>query len=168
LAPYRYNRPEALPGIWEAQLAALTIPNTGMAVITDIGNVGDIHPRNKEEVGRRLSLWALARTYGQQDLEYSGPLYQGMKIAGSQAILTFTHAAGLKSLDGKPLTWFTMAGADQQFVAANAEVVGDTVVVSSDRVPAPVAVRFGWNETAEPNLGNGAGLPASPFRTDSW
>jgi sialate O-acetylesterase len=168
LAPYRYNNPAALPGIWEAQRAALTIPNTGMAVITDVGNVSDIHPRNKEAVGQRLSLWALAKTYGVSGLEYSGPNYQSLKVEGSRAILTFDHADGLKSLDGKPLTWFTIAGEDKQFVEARAEIVGRTVVVRSDAVTNPVAVRFGWHETAEPNLGNGAGLPASPFRTDQW
>ena len=168
LAPYRYNNPLALPGIWEAQRAALAIPNTGMAVITDVGNVGDIHPRNKEEVGRRLSLWALARTYGVSGLEYSGPDYQTLKVEDGKAIVAFDHAAGIKSLDGKPLTWFTIAGEDKKFVEAKAEIVGDTVVVRSDAVSNPVAVRFGWHETAEPNLGNGAGLPASPFRTDRW
>ena len=166
LAPYRYNKPEALPGIWEAQLAALAIPNTGMAVITDIGNVADIHPRNKEDVGRRLSLWALAKTYGESGLEYSGPIYKAMKVEGNKAILTFDHGDGLKSLDGKPFTWFTIAADDKKFVEAKAEVVGNTVLVSSDGVANPAAVRFGWHETAEPNLGNGAGLPASPFRTD--
>jgi sialate O-acetylesterase len=168
LAPFRYGRPEALPGIWEAQQAALSIPNAGMAVITDIGNVTDIHPRNKEEVGRRLSLWALARTYGVANLEYSGPLYKSLRVDGPKAILGFDHADGLKSLDGKPLTWFTIAGEDRKFVEAKAEIAGRTVVVSSDAVPHPTAVRFGWHETAEPNLGNGAGLPASPFRTDQW
>jgi sialate O-acetylesterase len=167
LAPYRYGNPEALPGIWEAQCAALSIPNTGMAVITDIGNVSDIHPRNKEEVGRRLSLWALAKTYGQQGLEYCGPIYKSMKVEDNKVILTFDHGEGLKSLDGKPLAWFTIAGEDKHFTEAKAEIVGDTVVVSSEALPNPVAVRFAWRETAEPNLVNGAGLPASPFRTDS-
>jgi len=166
LAPYRYNRPEALPGIWEAQAAALHIPNTGMAVTTDIGNVSDIHPRNKKEVGRRLSLWALAKTYGRQDLVFSGPLYQSMRVDGNRIILSFAHAQGLKSSDGKPLTWFTIAGGDGRHVSAKAEILGDTVVVSSPEVEQPVSVRFGWNELAEPNLVNGSGLPASPFRTD--
>ena len=166
LAPYRYKRPETLPEIWEAQNASLSIPNTGMAVITDIGDVNDIHPRNKEEVGRRLALWARAKTYGERGLEYSGPVYKSMEAKGDQVVLKFDHAEGLKSLDGKPLSWFTIAGADKQFVAATAEIVGSTVVVKSDSVKAPKAVRFGWDETAEPNLANGAGLPASPFRTD--
>ena len=168
LAPYRYGRPEALPGIWEAQTEALSIPNTGMAVITDIANVSDIHPRNKEEVGRRLSLWALSKTYQKGGIEFSGPLYKSMKIDGSRIILTFDHAHGLKSLDGKPLGWFTVAGADKSFVEAKAEISGHTLIVSSEAVAAPVAIRFGWNELAEPNLANGAGLPASPFRTDRW
>ena len=167
LAPYRYNRPEALPGIWEAQLAALSVPNTGMAVITDVGNVSDIHPRNKRTVGNRLSLWALAKSYGRDELTYSGPLFTSMKVVDNKAI-SFNHAAGLKSTDGKPLTWFTVAGADKAFVDAKAAIAGNTVVVSSDSVANPVAVRFGWHETAEPNLANGAGLPASPFRTDRW
>jgi sialate O-acetylesterase len=166
LAPYRYNMTDGLPGIWEAQLAALSIPNTGMAVITDIGNAANIHPHNKEEVGRRLSLWALAKTYGEDGLEYSGPIYQALDVQGGKAILTFDHSEGLKSRDGKPLTWFTIAAEDKKFVQAKAEVVGNTVVVSGDGVTKPAAVRFGWDETAEPNLVNGAGLPASPFRTD--
>ena len=166
LAPYRYGRPENLPGIWEAQTAALAIPNTGMAVITDISNVSDIHPRNKEEVGRRLSLWALSKTYRQDGLEYSGPLYKSMKIDGPRVILSFDHGQGLKVLDGKALSWFTVAGADKSFVEAKAEISGDTVIVTSDAVTTPAAVRFGWSELAEPNLANAAGLPASPFRTD--
>lgn len=166
LAPFRYNRPNDLPEIWEAQQEALSIPNTGMAVITDIGNVSDIHPTNKAEVGRRLSLWALAKTYGQTGLEVSGPVFKSMKVEGRQAVLTFTHAEGLKSIDGKPLSWFTIAGSDKKFFPAQAEIQGDTVKVSCAEVETPAAVRLGWHETAEPNLANGAGLPASPFRTD--
>jgi sialate O-acetylesterase len=166
LAPYRYNRPEALPGIWEAQAASLSIPNTGMAVITDLGDINDIHPRNKQEVGRRLSLWAFSKEYGIEGIDYSGPLYKSKAISGKKIILTFEHAEGLKSHDGKPLTWFTIAGEDKNFVPAQAEISGDQVIVSSAAVEKPVAVRFAWNELAEPNLVNGAGLPASPFRTD--
>ena len=168
LAPYRYNKPEALPGIWEAQQAALSIPNTGMAVITDIGNVSDIHPRNKREVGRRLSLWALTKTYGKEGLVYSGPLYKSSRVEGNKVVIQFDHADGLKSLDGKPLSWFTVAGADKRFVPAEARIEGSTVVVSAADVAQPASARFGWNELAEPNLANGAGLPASPFRTDRW
>ena len=169
LAPYKYGGdPTNLPGIWEAQTATLSVKNTGMAVLTDIATVNDIHPPNKQEVGRRLSLWALANTYGKKDLVYSGPLYKSVKIDGNKAIVTFEHGAGLKSRDGKDLTWWTIAGADKKFVPAVAKIEGDTIVVTADGVTAPVAVRFGWHQLAEPNLANGAGLPASPFRTDTW
>lgn len=174
LAPWEYGKeyagaPERLPLIWEAQAAALAFPNTGMAVITDVGNIRDIHPANKQEVGRRLSLWALARTYGKSDLVYSGPLYKDMKVEGSAIRLSFDHTAGgLTSRDGKDLSHFQIAGEDKKFVDAGAKIDGETIVVSSDQVTKPAAVRFGWNELAEPNLMNKAGLPASPFRTDRW
>jgi sialate O-acetylesterase len=169
LAPYRYNTPDWLPDIWEAQLAALAIPHTGMAVTTDIENVTDIHPKNKQEVGRRLALWALAKTYEVDLLSYSGPIYKSMKNEGDRIRLFFEHADdGLVSLDGKPLSWFTIAGADQSFVEAEALIDGNMVVVQSDTVPEPLAVRFGWHEEGEPNLANKTGLPASPFRTHSW
>ena len=144
-------------------------PNTGMAVTTDIGNVKDIHPKNKQEVGRRLALWALAKTYGKSDLVYSGPLYDSMTVEGNKIRLKFKHTGGgLVAEGGKPLSHFTIAGEDQKFVPATAEIDGDTVVVSSPDVAKPVAVRFGWDQNAEPNLFNKAGLPASPFRTDDW
>ncbi|HUG90467.1 MAG TPA: sialate O-acetylesterase [Planctomycetaceae bacterium] len=170
LAPWRYpgDNPEALPEIWEAQLAALRgIPNTGMAVTTDIGNLADIHPKNKQDVGLRLALWALAKTYGHEDVEYSGPLYKSMAVEDGKARVQFEHAAGLKSRDGQSLSWFKVAGSDGKFVDAQATIEGETVVVWSDEVEEPKAVRFGWHQEAEPNLVNGAGLPASPFRTDA-
>ncbi|QDU93916.1 sialate O-acetylesterase [Lignipirellula cremea] len=168
LAPYRYRDPAALPHIWEAQAATLAVPHTGMAVTTDISNLANIHPTNKQDVGGRLARWALAKDYGQDDLVYSGPLYKSMEIEGGKIRLTFDHAAGLKSSDDQPLSWFEIAGKDKNFVLAEAQVDGDTLVVSSPDVKAPVAVRFGWNQDAEPNFVNGAGLPASPFRTDKW
>ncbi len=170
LAPYNYGPPRAtdLPGIWEAQTETLKVKNTGMAVLTDITTISDIHPPNKQEVGRRLSLWALANTYGKTDLVYSGPLYKALAIDGGKAVVSFNHAAGLKASDGKDLSWWSIAGEDKKFVAAKATIVGDTVVVSAEGVTKPVAVRFGWNQIAEPNLKNGADLPASPFRTDTW
>ncbi len=169
LAPYRYGgNPTNLAGIWEAQLKTLSVPNTGMAVTVDIGNTRDIHPKNKQDVGKRLALWALAKTYGQDSLVYSGPLYKSHKIDGGKAVISFDHVgSGLTSRDGKPLTHFTMAGESGEFVEAKAEIVGDTVVVSADSVAEPKAVRFGWHQEAEPNLSNKDGLPASPFRTDS-
>jgi sialate O-acetylesterase len=170
LAPFIYGgaNPENLARIWEAQTAALKIPNTGMAVITDISTIKDIHPRNKQEVGRRLSLWALAKTYGKSGLAYSGPLYKDAKFDGGKATISFQFGDGLKSRDGQALTRFELAGEDKNFVPAKAEISGDKVVVSADGVAKAVAVRFGWSHDAEPNLCNGANLPASPFRTDDW
>ena len=153
--------------LWEAQLlTAKTTANTGLAVTTDIGNLNDIHPKNKQEVGRRLALWALAKTYGRH-VPYSGPVYRSMSIDGSEIRLAFSHAKGLKSADDKPLSCFTIAGADRKFVPAEARIDGETIVVSAKDVPEPVAVRFAWREDATPNLVNAADLPASPFRTDN-
>ena len=173
LAPFNYGgrnaNPFFLPQIWEAQAATLSVPHTGMAVTTDIGNLKDIHPRNKQEVGRRLALWALAKTYGRDDVIYSGPLYESMRVEASTIRLSFDYiGGGLMARDEKPLTWFEIAGEDKQFVEAKATIDGNTIVVSSDAVANPVAVRFGWHQSAEPNLVNKKGLPASPFRTDSW
>jgi len=162
--------PGQLPALWEAQVASLKIPKTGMAVTTDIvHNIGDIHPRNKRDVGKRLALWALAKTYGKKNLVYSGPLYKSMKVKGKKIRLFFAHTGGgLKSRDGKPLNEFQIAGADGKFVPAKAMIRGKTVVVESDKVAAPTQVQFGWHKTANPNLVNKKGLPASPFRTKDW
>jgi len=171
LAPHNYGGDGTrLAAIWEAQTEALKIQNTGMAVINDIGNVGDIHPKNKQEVGRRLALWAMAKVYEKKGVVYSGPLYRSMDVKKGTIRVRFNHwGGGLVSRDGKPLTWFTIAGEDKKFVPAKAEVEGKSiVVVSSDEVKEPVAVRFGWDQTAEPNLMNKEGLPASAFRTDKW
>jgi sialate O-acetylesterase len=158
-----------LPLIWEAQVQALKIPNTGMAVTTDISDLYDIHPKNKKDVGYRLSLWALAKTYGQKDLVYSGPLYESMSVEGNKIRIRFDHiGGGLIALDDQPLSWFAIAGPDRTFYKARAEISGDSVAVWNDRVPTPAAVRFGWHQLATPNLGNREGLPASPFRTDRW
>ncbi|MCH7689239.1 MAG: sialate O-acetylesterase, partial [Planctomycetes bacterium] len=130
-------------------------------------NVKNIHPTNKQDVGKRLALWALAKTYGKKNLVYSGPLYQSMSIEDGRIRIKFKHAgSGLISRDGKQLSWFTIAGKEGEFVSAKAEIDGDSVVVSSDKVSKPKAVRFGWSQLAEPNLSNKEGLPASPFRTD--
>jgi sialate O-acetylesterase len=174
IAPFNYNRSadadkSPCAELWEAQALTLsTVPNTGMAVTTDIGNLTDIHPKNKQEVGRRLALWALAKTYGKADLEYSGPLYKAAKVDGGSIRLSFDHGKGLKSANGKALSHFTVCGEDKKFVEAEAQVVGEEIVVKAASVAKPVAVRFAWREDAEPNLVNGAGLPASPFRTDSF
>ena len=159
---------DALPEFWEAQAQALHIPNTGMIVTTDlVDDLKDIHPRNKQDVGKRLAFVALNKTYGRKDIVCSGPMFKKMKTQGNQAVLSFNDVdGGLVSKDGQPLTWFTVAGADGKFVPAEAVIANETVVVSSPDVAKPVAVRFAWSEVAQPNLFNGAGLPAVPFRTD--
>ena len=169
LAPFNYGGdPKRLAGIWEAQAKTLALPNTGMAVTTDIANIRDIHPKNKQDVGKRLALWALAKNYGKM-VPYSGPLYKSMKVEGNKIILSFDYVnGGLKSSDGKALSHFTIAGEDKKFVNAKAEISGETVVVSAEGVANPQAVRFGWHQSSEPNFFNKADLPASPFRTDDW
>jgi len=175
LAPYMYDRQNKkntgqLAELWEAQLKTLTAsPNTGMSVTTDIATITDIHPPNKQDVGLRLALWALGTTYGKSDLVYSGPLYDSMAIEDARIRIKFKHTGGgLVAPSEKPLTHFQIAGEDQKFVPSKAEIDGETIVVSSPEVPKPAAVRFAWEDTAEPNLFNKAGLPASPFRTDSF
>lgn len=152
----------------DAQLQTLSVPNTGMAVTIDIGDEQDVHPKNKQEVGRRLALIALAKTYGVK-LPYSGPLFQSQKINGNTINLSFKFTdGGLKAGNGGFLTGFSIAGADQKFHWAKATIKGNQVVVSSTEVPNPVAVRYAWARNPVCNLYNGAGLPASPFRTDDW
>jgi sialate O-acetylesterase len=169
IAPFSGYRAGSLPPLWEGQTAALKIPNTGMVVTTDlVDDVKDIHPRNKKDVGDRLALWALAKTYGKKDLVYSGPLYKSMKVEGDKVRLSFAHAAGLKSRDGKPLSDFEVAGEDGKFVPSEATIDGETVVVHAAGVANPTQVRFGWSKTANPNLANKEGLPAGPFQTKDW
>ena len=152
----------------EAQLMALALPSTGMAVAIDIGDGADIHPKNKQDVGKRLAVWALAKTYGVKT-PYSGPIYKAMEKKDNKIILRFDHAdGGLMTKDGGPLKGFAVAAKDQKFVWADARVEGNTVVVSSDKVAEPVAVRYAWADNPVCNLYNKAGLPASPFRTDTW
>ena len=158
------SRGSAWAELREAQAMTLALPNTGMAVITDVGEALDIHPADKQTVGHRLALNALAQTYGQGEVEFSGPRYRGRTIEGSAIRLAFDHAAGLTArglLDG-----FTIAGGDGSFAPAQARIDGETVVVSSPAVPVPVAVRYAWSDNPPCTLYNAAGLPASPFRTD--
>jgi sialate O-acetylesterase len=167
IAPYSYGNdsPEVVAKLWEAQAAALAIPDTGMVVTTDIGNLRDIHPKNKQEVGRRLALWALAKTYGRKDLVHSGPLFKSMSIEGDKIRLRFDHVgSGLASRDGKPLDWFEIIGQKGGFVKATATIDGDSLLLSSPEVAKPAAMRFAWHKNAEPNFMNKEGLPASPFR----
>jgi sialate O-acetylesterase len=156
------NRPE----VREAQATVLQIPNTGMAVATDIGERKNVHPKNKQDVGDRLSRIALANVYGEK-IEFSGPDYESMKIEGNSIRVNFSHADGLVARDGS-LKWFEIAGADGKFISADAKIDGNTVVVSSPEISAPVAVRYAWvNFPDGGHLYNSAGLPAAQFRSDA-
>lgn len=150
----------------EAQLKTTSLKNTGMAVTIDIGDAIDIHPKNKQDVGKRLALIALNKVYGNGN-EYSGPLYQSFKIDGNKIRVKFDHAQGM-FVKGNKLAGFEIAGTDQKFYWADAAIQGDEVIVSSKEVNMPVAVRYGWSANPDANLYNAAQLPASPFRTDNW
>jgi sialate O-acetylesterase len=154
--------------IRDAQLhVSQNVPKTALVVTIDVGDEQDIHPRKKQPVGERLALAARGVAYG-ENIEFSGPIYDGMSVADDKIRLRFKHlGSGLLPKDG-PLVGFTIAGADQKFHPASAEIQGDTVVVRGDLVPKPVAVRYAWLPNPEGNLWNRDGLPASPFRTDSF
>lgn len=164
-----YNSPNlAMPFLREAQASALSLPQTGMAVATDVGEDKNIHPANKQEVGKRLALIALANTYGKGG-EFSGPTLQESAVEGGGMKLTFTHADGLALKPAKPdKKSFELAGADKVFHPAEAKVAGDAIIVTSAQVPAPVAVRYAYAANPELIVYNAAGLPAPPFRTDTW
>ncbi len=167
ISPYNYRGINSAL-LREAQLQTLSLPRTGMAVTMDIGNLKDIHPKNKQEVGRRLALWALAKDYG-KDVIYTGPIFAKSLVKNGKIALAFTHAGdALATRDNKPPSHFQIAGKDKVFQPATAVIDGNQVIVSSDNVPAPVAVRYGFSNDAMPNLMNSAGLPASSFRTDKW
>jgi sialate O-acetylesterase len=155
------------PLIREQQAKILALPNTGMAVVLDTSEAKNVHPKNKEPLGDRLTKIALANVYGQK-VEFSGPVYASTKVEGSAIRVKFTHAVGMTAKGG-PLTWFQIAGADQKFVDADAKIDGDSVVVNSPNVSTPVEVRYAWDNYPDTaNLYNGAGLQAAPFRTDNW
>jgi len=154
------------PLVREAQATILQLPNTGMAVATDIGERKNVHPKNKQDVGDRLARIALAKVYGDK-IEFTGPVYKSMKIEGGTIRVTFSHADGLMAKDGT-LKWFTIAGDDGKFAPAEAKIDGKTVIVSSSDVAAPVAVRYAWvNFPNGGHLYNAAGLPAAQFRSDA-
>jgi sialate O-acetylesterase len=154
----------------ESMQAALALPNTGQAITIDVGEAGDIHPKNKQDVGRRLGLVGRRVAY-REPVVSSGPTYRSHSIDGSRVTLTFDHIGGglmTSAADGS-VSGFAVAGADRKFVWARARIEGDHVVVSSDRVRQPVSVRYAWaNNPPEANLYSKAGLPAAPFRTDTW
>jgi sialate O-acetylesterase len=174
IAPFRYLGDSTdAAALRDAQRKTMTLPNTGMAVTSDIGNNDNIHPANKQEVGQRLALWALARTYGKKGFDYSGPLYKNVQVQGHGLLVSFTHAgggltthSGLTTHTGD-LTGFEIAGADGRFIPAKASIRGDQVLVQSDTLTNPVSVRYDWSATATASLFNQAGLPAPSFSSDT-
>ncbi len=174
----------------EAQTLALQLPNTAQAVLIDLGEATDIHPRNKRDVGERLAKTALARDYG-RDIPWSGPLFQSATVEEGKIRIAFTHTDGglvarelpatyvlnstlsqcaplTRNSPGSQLEGFAICGADRQWVWAEAEIEGETVAVWSHQIAAPIAVRYAWADNPTCNLYNGADLPASPFRTDDF
>jgi sialate O-acetylesterase len=176
IAPFKYIKDftnyvadsDPLPRFWVQQArAARHIKHTGMIVTTDlVDDLNDIHPRDKITVGHRLALLALDETYD-REVPSESPAFEKLKIVGNKAVLELEHThGGLVSKDGQPLTWFEIAGADGKFVPAEAKITGKkTIEVSAAGIEKPVAVRFAWNQLAQPNLANAAGLPAEPFST---
>lgn len=194
LANFWEKQAEPTESAWaelrEAQQLALFLPNTGQAVLIDVGESGDIHPGNKRDVGRRLAFIALANTYG-KDITYSGPAFDSMKVDKDRAVLSFKNASGglvaaplgetytvksrsnttaslVRNSPQSQLEGFAICGEDRNWVWADARIEGDTVVVWSDKVPSPVAVRYAWADNPTCNLVNATGLPAAPFRTDDY
>ncbi|HYK88889.1 MAG TPA: sialate O-acetylesterase [Acidobacteriota bacterium] len=174
LADYRDEKAEPTDSDWaelrEAQTMTLSaLPNTGEAVIIDLGESQDIHPRNKQDVAKRLARWALARDYG-IPVAYGSPIYKSMEKKENKIVLTFDRVgAGLKTFDVREVRGFAIAGNDHKFVWAKAGITGiDSVEVWSDQVPDPVAVRYAWADNPVCNLQSREGLPVTPFRTDDW
>jgi len=167
-----YGRPddptqETWAYLREAQGQALSLPATGQAVTIDVGDPKDIHPTNKQEVGRRLALIAKALVYG-TPVDYSGPVFASATREGRALRVRFRFAGTGLTAGDRPLQSFEIAGADRIFHPASAAIAGDTLRVQAPEVPEPVAVRYAWRNAPDANLYNGAGLPASPFRSDSW
>jgi sialate O-acetylesterase len=169
IAPYTYSEPFTGALLREAQLKCLSIPNTGMAVTMDlVDNIKDIHPKNKLDVGKRLALWALSKTYGKPEENYSGPLYKEMKISGNSISLEFSNTQGSLKIIKTEKNNFSIAGADHIFYPANVKIKDNILVVSSPKVKQPQAVRYAFTNTSKATFFNGTGLPASSFRTDNW
>ena len=174
LADFRSEASEPGESSWaelrEAQTMTMDkLSNTGEAVIIETGEAYDIHPKNKQTVGRRLARWALAREYG-ISIPYRSPRYSSMETSGSTVTLTFDHAgSGWRTFDVREVRGFTIAGDDRKFVHAQARILDDSrIEVSSQHVSVPVAVRYGWADNPIVNMFNNSGLPLTPFRTDDW
>jgi sialate O-acetylesterase len=169
-----FTPPPAEPGdsewaeLREAQTLTAKMPANGIACTIDIGDAADIHPRNKEDVGKRLSLIALNKLYGKSDIVFSGPEYESMTVDSDKVILKFKNATGLSTRDNAAPKGFAVAGEDRKWYWADAKIDGEQVIVRSDKVAKPVAARYGWANNPPTNLYNKAGLPAMPFRTDDW
>ena len=161
------NAPSGWAVVREAMLRSLSLPNTSMAIVIDAGEAANIHPKDKQTVGTRLSLWARAKVYGER-IPYSGPLPAGHKIRNDEVTLSFSNTDNGLAAKGGELKGFAIAGSDRKWVWAKARIDGDKVIVSSPEVKSPAAVRYAWADNPDCNLTNGAGLPASPFRTDDW
>ena len=168
LPNYRTSNSESWPRLRESMMKVLALPKTGMAITLDIGDPQDIHPKNKQDVGKRLSYWALATVYGRSVPAISGPLPTGSQVEGDAIRVSFRHADGLKTRDGAAPRGWLIAGADKAWKPAEARIDGTSVVVRSAAVPAPVAARYAWAENPEAHLVNGAGLPTTSLRTDTW
>jgi len=168
IAPYDYGVNSKSQLLREAQLQTMSVKNTGMAVIMDIGNPKTIHPANKEDVGKRLAAWALAKTYGKK-IPFTGPVYKSMKAEKGKVVLTFDDAGkGLVVKERNKENYFQVAGEDSVFKNAAVIVHGKTLIVSNAEIAKPIAVRYAWSNTEEATLFNKEGLPASSFRTDTW
>jgi sialate O-acetylesterase len=165
IAPYKYGKQYEGVVVRDAQRKALYVPNTGMAVLSDICDTLDIHPKNKQDAALRLANLALSRTYRKTVTDDSGPLFRSFAIDKNKAVISFDHSEGLHST-GDKITYFEIAGEDRIFYPAEAKIKDQTVIIQSKKVKVPVAVRFAWSNTAVPNLVNGAGLPASCFITE--
>ena len=174
LSSFMHDKEEPADYEWaelrEAQAMALSLPNTGMAVSIDIGNSDNIHPGNKQDVGKRLALAAQKVAYNNETIEYSGPAYAYMTVTGNEVAIKFNHAAsGLIVKDRyEYLRGFAVAGADKKFYWAKASIKNNEILLSNDKVANPVAVRYNWGNSPDGNLYNKEGLPAIPFRTDDW
>ena len=169
IAPYTYMEHYVGALTREAQLKCLSIPNTGMVVTMDItDDTADIHPKNKLDVGKRLALWALTKTYGKSVGSFSGPVYQDCKISGKRATLEFLYTDGGLTITKTGKNNFIIAGPDKVFYPANVKIDGNKLLVTSPKVKHPVAIRYGFTNASQSTLFNGAGLPASSFRTDNW
>jgi len=174
LANFGRIAPSGLDSPWaelrDAQLLTMQkTPFTGMAVLIDVGEPSDIHPKNKQEVGRRLALWALAKDHGRAHLEFSGPILKSQTTGDGKLVLTFDHVGtGLSTSDGRDPEGFAVASLKGAFLPARAKIDGDKVILTCPKVPHPAQVRYAWADAPEAaTLTNSAGLPASPFRTDS-